>query len=153
MSKFEYRILFNIRRIPKSIYEIPRTKVTLNYPFYIGAGNGLASDESYSEEFHVLKQDDFKAKDLKLAKIFDDSESGVASYRLPTKIVDGIYTGCKACGQDEELVMVATDHIIGFPCHYLSFWKILILKMIRIIKMSIKMFVIFAIKFVKNFFF
>ena len=104
MAKFEYRILFNMRRIPKSIYEIPRTRVTLNYPFYftiyIGAGNGLASDESYSEEFHVLKQDDFKAKDLKLTKIFDDSESGVASYRLPTKIVDGIYTGCKVCGQD-----------------------------------------------------
>ena len=47
-----------------------------------------------------MKQDDFKAKDLKLTKIFDDSESGVASYRLPTKIVDGIYTGCKACDQD-----------------------------------------------------
>ena len=77
-----------------------KDKSHLKLSFYIGAGNGLASDESYSEEFHVLKQDDFKAKDLKLTKIFDDSESGVASYRLPTKIVDGIYTGCKACGQD-----------------------------------------------------
>ena len=68
-------------------------------PFtYLGAGNGLANDESYSEEFHVLNQDNFKAKDTR--QIFDNSESGVASYRLPTKIVDGIYTGCKVCGQD-----------------------------------------------------
>ena len=68
-----------------------KDKSHLELSFYIGAGNGLASDESYSEEFHVLKQDDFEAKDLKLTKIFDDSESGVVSYRLPTKIVDGMY--------------------------------------------------------------
>ena len=58
-----------------------------------------------------MKEEDFKAKDLKLTKIFDDSESGVASYRLPTKIVDGIY---KLVFKMEELVMVATNHIIGF---------------------------------------
>ena len=50
-----------------------------------------------NQEFHVLKQKAFKAKDKKLTKIYDDSKSGSASYRLPTQIVDGIYTGCKVC--------------------------------------------------------
>ena len=70
---------------------------SLIVPFLIGAGNGLASDPAFSEEFHVLKQKDFKKKDKNLRKIFDKSKSGSASYRFPTKIVDGIYTGCPVC--------------------------------------------------------
>ena len=59
--------------------------------------NGFAPFSHYSQEFHVLEQNDFKATDLALAKIFDDSKSGVATYRIPTEVVDGIYTGCKVC--------------------------------------------------------
>ena len=71
--------------------------LSLIVPFLIGAGNGLASDPAFSEEFHVLKQKDFKKKDKHLKKIFDKSKSGSSDYRFPTKIVDGIYTGCPVC--------------------------------------------------------
>ena len=36
-------------------------------------------------------------KDKRLKKLFDKSKSGKSSYRFPTEIVDGIYTGCPVC--------------------------------------------------------
>jgi len=67
------------------------------YVAYTGAGNGLADVPKFNEEFKLLKKKDFMKKDKRLKKLFDKSKSGKSSYRFPTEIVDGIYTGCPVC--------------------------------------------------------
>ena len=69
---------------------------------YSGMCAGLAGGDktsSYEQEFSLVKRADFVSKDKALAKLFQDSEAMSVSYRLPTRAVDGIYTGCKKCGQ------------------------------------------------------
>ena len=44
-----------------------------------------------------MKKAAFKKKDPALFKIFKDSETGKAKYRLATNPVDGTYTGCGVC--------------------------------------------------------
>ena len=44
-----------------------------------------------------MKKADLVAKDKLLAKLFQDSESGKAPYRLPFRAVHGSYTGCSTC--------------------------------------------------------
>ena len=48
-------------------------------------------------EFKTLKKPDLLKRDKGLAKLYQDSEKTTPAYRLPTKPVDGIYTGCKKC--------------------------------------------------------
>ena len=67
------------------------------YCAYSGMGNGLAGGKTYTDEFKHVGKKAFLANDVKLAKLFKDSESKTASYRLPNKPVDGTYTGCKIC--------------------------------------------------------
>ena len=66
------------------------------YCAYSGIGNGITSTENLAE-FKYAKKADFVTKDLALAKIYKDSESKKAKYRLPTKPVDGSYFGCAKC--------------------------------------------------------
>ena len=47
----------------------------------------------------MLKQSDFNKKDTLLKAIFDLSKSGKATYRHPTNVVDGVYTGCPVCAK------------------------------------------------------
>ena len=64
------------------------------YVAYSGIGNGLANTAQFSNEFSLLNQTAFLAGDKALAKIFSDSGK---TYVLPTKPVDGTYTGCNTC--------------------------------------------------------
>ena len=65
------------------------------YAAYSGIGNGIA--EGKANEFALLRKEDFVELDVELAKMFQDSENKISTYRLPTKPVNGIYTGCKKC--------------------------------------------------------
>merc|ERR1712241_208019 len=69
------------------------------YAAYTGIGNGLANSTKFSKEFKLLKQTDFNKKDTLLKAIFDLSKSGKATYRHPTNVVDGAYTGCPVCAK------------------------------------------------------
>lgn len=67
------------------------------YVAYTGIGNAVATLPDFKNEFSPLTQKAFKAKDVKLAKLFQDSEKKTAAYRLAIKPADGTYTGCKTC--------------------------------------------------------
>jgi len=67
------------------------------YAAYTNITATSASVPDFKNEFKFLTAKEFKAKDVKLAKLFKDSEAKTAVYRLPTKPADGTYTGCKIC--------------------------------------------------------
>ena len=48
-------------------------------------------------EFKLLKKTQLAKTDKPLYQLFDASAKKTAAYRLPTKPVDGTYTGCKKC--------------------------------------------------------
>ena len=69
------------------------------YAVWSGMGDKFDKEEGfkeYKDEFKLMKKKAFISKDKGLAKLMSDSEKG-ASYRLPTKIADGVYTGCIKC--------------------------------------------------------
>jgi len=49
------------------------------------------------KEFKLLKKTQLAKIDKQLYKLYDASAKKTAVYRLPTKPVDGTYTGCKKC--------------------------------------------------------
>ena len=65
------------------------------YAAFTGIGNPIA--DAKAKDFAFLRKDDFLGMDIDLAKIFQDSANKISSYRLPTKVVNGKYTGCKKC--------------------------------------------------------
>ena len=72
------------------------------YVAYSGIGNGMAGVPEWTKEFHVLNKKKFTSKDTALTKLFRDSENKTAVYRLPTKPVDGTYTGCNKCSSGKN---------------------------------------------------
>ena len=75
-----------------------------NVPFKLGSGAGLVG-ASQQNEFKYMKKSDLIAKDKGLAKLFQDTESGKAPYKMPFKAVDGVYNGCAKC------------NVAGLPSH------------------------------------
>lgn len=69
------------------------------YCSYSGVCAARSGNSQYETEFKLLKKADLVKTDKVLTKLYQDSEKKTASYRLPTKHVDGIYTGCKKCSQ------------------------------------------------------
>jgi len=67
------------------------------YCSYSGVCANRSGNTQYTEEFKLLKKADLKKTDKALYKLYSDSEAKTASYRLPTKPVDGTYLGCKTC--------------------------------------------------------
>jgi len=67
------------------------------YCSYSGVCASRSGNTQYTEEFKLLKKADLKKTDKALYKLYSDSEAKTASYRLPTKPVDGTYLGCKTC--------------------------------------------------------
>jgi len=51
----------------------------------------------YEKEFKLLKKTQLAKTDKLLYQLYDASAKKTAAYRLPTKPVDGTYTGCKKC--------------------------------------------------------
>ena len=49
------------------------------------------------KEFKLLKKTQLAKTDKPLYQLYDASAKKTAAYRLPTKPVDGTYTGCKKC--------------------------------------------------------
>lgn len=80
------------------VHDVPGAAVvTLVLVVVVAAGRVGA--KGYEAEFKLLKKADLIKKDKIVTKLFQDSEKKTASYRFPTKPVDGIYTGCKKCNQ------------------------------------------------------
>ena len=69
---------------------------TKSKKFKLGSGAGLVG-ASQQNEFKYMKKADLIAKDKGLAKLFQDTESGKAPYKLPFRAVDGVYNGCAKC--------------------------------------------------------
>ena len=70
--------------------------------------SGLAREMKYEEypvqkQFKWLKKDDLKKNDKALFNIFENSKKGIASYRTPTRIPTGTYTGCKQCQRPKSM--------------------------------------------------
>jgi len=61
------------------------------------AGRKGAVPNQYEKEFKLLKKTQLAKTDKPLYQLYDASAKGTAAYRLPTKTVDGTYTGCKKC--------------------------------------------------------
>ena len=51
----------------------------------------------FEREFKLLKKTQLAKTDKPLYKFYDASAKKTAAYRVATKPVDGIYTGCKKC--------------------------------------------------------
>ena len=51
----------------------------------------------FEKEFKLLKKTQLAKTDKALYKFYDASAKKTVAYRLPTKPVDGTYTGCKKC--------------------------------------------------------
>jgi len=56
-----------------------------------------AALNKYEKEFKLLKKTQLAKTDKLLYQLYDASAKKTAAYRLPTKPVDGTYTGCKKC--------------------------------------------------------
>ena len=67
------------------------------YAVYSGSTKNQVNDASFKGEYSLLTKNAFTTKDLKLAKLYQDSEKKTAAYRLPTNPADGKYHGCKIC--------------------------------------------------------
>ena len=68
------------------------------YCSYSGTCAGRSGHNSDSEkEFKLLKKTQLSKTDKRLYQLYDASAKKTAAYRLPTKPVDGTYTGCKKC--------------------------------------------------------
>ena len=61
------------------------------------AGRKGAVPNQYEKEFKLLKKTQLAKTDKLLYQLYDASAKKTAAYRLPTKPVDGTYTGCKKC--------------------------------------------------------
>ena len=66
------------------------------YCSFSGTCNGRSGDPNYEAEWRFQKKEQFVAGDLKLSKLFTDSDTSDI-YKLPTHNVDGTYTGCNTC--------------------------------------------------------
>ena len=71
------------------------------YCSYTGVCAGRAGSW-YEDEFKLLKKADLKQKDTGLYNLYAISEAKTAAYRLPTKFVDGVYTGCQTCARNPQ---------------------------------------------------
>ena len=60
-------------------------------------GQKDAALNKYEKEFKLLKKTQLAKTDKLLYQLYDASAKKTAAYRLPTKTVDGTYTGCKKC--------------------------------------------------------
>ena len=71
------------------------------YCSYSGTCAGRAGNKTplnqYEKEFKLLKKTQLAKTDKPLYQLYDASAKKTAAYRLPTKTVDGTYTGCKKC--------------------------------------------------------
>ena len=75
-----------------------------NVPFKLGSGAGLVG-ASQQDEFKYMEKADLIDHDKGLAKLFQDTESGKAPYKMPFRAVDGVYNGCAKC------------NVAGLPSH------------------------------------
>ena len=66
------------------------------YCSFSGTCAGRSGDTGFEAEFKFLRKDQFVAGDLELTKLFTDSATST-TYKLPTRSVNGTYTGCNIC--------------------------------------------------------
>ena len=66
------------------------------YCSFTGICAGRSGNARFEAEFKYLKKSQLVNGDKPLTKLFTDSATSTV-YKLPTKYVDGTYTGCNTC--------------------------------------------------------